>query len=217
MARRMWLGTMWGFVGLALAAGIVIGAVLPLWQRAALQNDMRVLQKRLADKESGSSESAKQIEDLTSQVASLEASSQALASLNFQLTEELATVRAAQAQVATVTATTTTTQSQTSSAKGTAPAIIESSVTPTSVAVGGAVVLVIKTQGAADKATMRLDGPSGSSYDKTFSLKKVATDGAITTWRSVLTAPGAATYRCIPSASKGSARTTAAVIHLTVN
>jgi uncharacterized membrane-anchored protein YhcB (DUF1043 family) len=211
MARRMVVGTMWGFVALALVGGIVIGAVLPLWQRAALQNDMRVLQKRLADAEAGSGDADKQIEDLTEQVASLEASSQALAQTNAELTSELATLRAAQAQVATATPT------QTSTSKGTAPVITEHSVTPSTVVVGGSVTMLVKTQGATDKATMRVDGPSGSSYDKTFSLKKVATEGAVTTWRTVLTAPGAGTYRCIAAASKGSARTTASVIQLTVN
>jgi regulator of replication initiation timing len=207
--RRLLLGTLWGFVALAFLGGVVVGAVLPLWQRAALQNDMRVLQQRLAAKESGTAESQKQIEDLKTQVASLETSAQALASENSQLAAELAALRAAPA-VPTATV-------QQETAKTGSPVITERSVSPDTVAAGGSVTLVVKTKGACDKVTMRIDGPSGSSYDYTFSLKKVSTEGDVTTWRTVLKAPGAGTYRCIASAIRGSARATASTVNLTVN
>lgn len=215
------VGTVWAFVALAFVGGVVLGAVLPLWQRAALQNDVKVLEKRLADKQSTDDEAQGTIEDLEEKIASLETSTEDLAALNSQLTSEVASLRATQqaqtpAAPAAPAAPGTTAQQKGTTSAG-APVIVERSVAPSNVSAGGSVTLVVKTRGA-DKAYMRIDGPSGNSYDITYGLKKVGTEGDLTVWSSVWSAShGTGQFRCIASASRGSRRVTAAAIPLTVN
>lgn len=214
MTRRgLVLSTMWGFVALAFLGGVVLGAVLPLWQRVALQNDVDVLNKRLASKEDAAEAAEAQVADLKDRIASLEASTQELTALNAQLSSEIASITAARQTPAPAAATTT----QQSSTAG-SPVIVAVSVSPTTVNGGDPVELVVKTKGTVTRATIRIDGPTGSKYDYTFSLKKVATEGDVAVWRTVLKAPnGSGTYRCIGSASNGSKRTTAGAIGLTIN
>jgi hypothetical protein len=216
--RRLLYGALWGFVALAFLAGLIIGAALPLWQRAAMEADMRVLQKRLAARESSATTDPVAAGQLEQRLASAETSIQDLIARNTSLTSELAAAQA-KAGPAPVTPApsqpATTVPEEPASPSGT---IVDKSASPNPVSPAGALALSVKTQGDADKVYMRIASSSKSIvYDYTFTITKGAASGGVTSWqRSIKAPPKAGTYRCYAQVGTSSGRKTAPAFTLTV-
>lgn len=135
--------------------------------------------------------------DASATVAAAEASIAILTEQNVQLASDLA---AAQAQIDA--------PSGGSTASTAAISVVSRTVSPSSVATGGALTLTVKVSGHPDTVTMRIY-TSSKSYDKTFTLKRLSTSETSETWRSATKAPTkTGTYRYYATAILGSTRVT---------
>lgn len=219
LSRRLLLGSLWGFVALAFVVGALIGASLPLWQKAAMEADMRVLQKRLSAAQGASSTvtpTTGDTEKLEQRLASAESSIALLTVENDQLRADLA--EAKETPPPTTPTKPSTTQTTTPAPKPETGVFLDRSVAPATIAPNGSFTFTAKTKGSVSKVSMRIaSSTSGVTYDYTYSLTKGATAAGVTTWtRTIKGPPKAGGYRLIGIAYASSGRANASAITLTV-
>jgi cytoskeletal protein RodZ len=164
----------WGSLVAALVVGAAIGVGLLLWQRAALNSDIRALETKLATAEASSTAITQQLQDLETRLVTADASVADLTAKNTQLTADLAAAKKAL-------------DSKQSSGTVT---VTERTVSPTSVETSHTLTLAAKVQGKADKVQMKIVGTGGVVYSKVYNLTKSTTSGDIVTWKRAVTAPG---------------------------
>lgn len=164
----------WGSLLVALVIGVVIGVGLLLWQRAALNSEIRALETKLATAEASSTATTQQTQDLETRLASVDASLTNLTAQNAQLAADLAAAKTALQAAQNPGAVTVT----------------ERTVSPTSVEASHNLTLTAKVQGKADKVQMKIVGTSGIVYSKVYNLTKSSTSGSVVTWKRTVTAPG---------------------------
>jgi hypothetical protein len=207
-------GGLSGFLGLAFALGLALGVALLLVQRVALLEDLRIADSKLAVSKSAASQSTSEMAALQERLTSTEASLQAVADQNAELTSALtsatarvdALVAAAQtAQTTPFTGSSTTATSAVVSAS--VIRILERSVSPASATATTPLTFVVRTSGKADRVMIRILSMDGKSYNVAYNLSRISSSGGVDVWRKIVAAPAkAGTYRYFPTAYKGPVR-----------
>lgn len=183
----------WGWVIVSFAVGIALGAGLMALRQGALTRQITTLKTQVATASQDASASA---ESLQKQLAE---SQVALADMTQKYND-----LAAQSNQSNTTPGTSTSTDQASTTD--TITVISRTISPSTVATGGAIAMVAKVKGPADKVTMRITGPNG--YDQTFALTKVAS-GATETWKKTTSAPKkAGDYRYFATAYLGTTKVT---------
>ena len=183
----------WGWVVAGLIAGMLVASGAAWLLGGSTRTELASLRSRV----NGGSTAASATADLQAQLTSAEASVTELTTQNASLASQLT---AAQAQVAAL-------KKGGSSASTTTSATISirsRTVSPSTVATGGAITLTVHMTGHPDSVTMRVYNAS-RSFDKTYTLSKVATAGNLERWQLTTTAPkNKGTYSYFATATLGS-------------
>jgi hypothetical protein len=166
----------WGWVIASMLLGLAVGLAIMLWRTASLSSQVAVLQNKVDAASVAASDTAA----VQQQLAAAEASVTALTDQNSQLTSDLAAANKAPSKKTSTTSTTAT---------GTI-SFIARTVSPSTVTTSGTMTLTVRIKGHATKVKMRVVArTSGVSFDQTYSLKKVLTQGNSERWQLKVSAP----------------------------
>ena len=166
----------WGWVFSSLAIGLLIGA-------GAAGKQVDDLKQQLASQTNSAASS------MTALQTRLDSADASLTTLSQQYSQ-LKTSTAASNKTAT-----TKTSSSPATSTATPLEVLSRKITPSTIATGDYITMTAKVQGKATKVSMRILSTDGGS-SSTYSLKKVSSDGATSTWRRVVRGPKTkGTYR----------------------
>jgi hypothetical protein len=166
------------FIAIGFVVGIVIGAGVVVWQRAASSAEIGVLSSRMEAAETSATLAASEQVGLEQRLAAAEASMVVLAGRNSKLSSELSSTQAA---LAAANATALETSRSVN--------ITNRSVSPSPVDAGTSLTLQVKLTGRADTVKMRIVGQSGVTFNQTYALTRSSTSGGSETWKRVIKAP----------------------------
>lgn len=159
----------WTWVIVSFGIGLALGLAFYFVRTSAVKKQVSALTQQATTQ---SQQSSAVIATLQSQLSSAEATVSAL-------TTQLQDANSSKSSASTSKTTASTTATLT---------VVSRTISPSTVATDGTIVLTAKVKGAPDKVTMRLTGQN-VSFDQTFTLTKVSTSGSTQTWRRTVFAP----------------------------
>jgi hypothetical protein len=182
----------WGWVFSSLAIGLLLGAG-SAWaiSKTSSAKQINDLKQQLV---SQASQAASSAGTLQTKLDSVDASLTAITQQYDQLKSENAAAK---------TATTSKSSTSSTSTETTTLKVLSRKVSPSTIATGDYITMTATVQGSPDKVTMRIIS-SGTGTVSTYSLKKISTDGSVSSWRRVVTGPKKkGVYRYYATAYKG--------------